>query len=269
MSRSFVFAIVVIASVLPSGCTGRNSPPEKKNAISETNAAVSHLPKSDLGIGHTVCLTVREPEADGPEGGVAPMGVREIVRQAFLMAASDELGLPTRDCMLREGFPEKQDDASAPLSSCHSIDPANCEKIECVLTRRGAPEKVLWPVNYVPKQYPTLGMLPIDAEVWARKDLKEVLERAGFKGSVPPHRASSEVAQATYDLLWTWNEISVMAGLRSLHEELRREGRVAPKSWPRWPWGTLTWERWSSTTSAAPAKSTAPGASSINSGCRN
>ena len=115
MSRSFVFAIVVIASVLPSGCTGRNSPPEKKNAISETNAAVSHLPKSDLGIGHTVCLTVREPEADGPEGGVAPMGVREIVRQAFLMAASDELGLPMRDCMLREGFPEKQDDASSAL----------------------------------------------------------------------------------------------------------------------------------------------------------
>jgi hypothetical protein len=34
--------------------------------------------------GQTVCLTVRQPEADGGAGAIASMGLRELVRQAFL-----------------------------------------------------------------------------------------------------------------------------------------------------------------------------------------
>jgi tetratricopeptide (TPR) repeat protein len=178
--------------------------------------------------GRTVCLTVREPEADKGAGAIASMGLRELVRQAFLLAARDELGLSTRDVMLREDFPEKQNPASAPFELyCRSLDPPitdKGDKIECVLTRRGAPEKVLWRVVYVPEYYPALGALPVKAEIWSRKELKDVLVQAGFKGSVPPHRASFQIPSETYDLLWTWNEISVMAGLRRIHQEIRQNG---------------------------------------------
>ncbi|HEV8066124.1 MAG TPA: tetratricopeptide repeat protein [Planctomycetaceae bacterium] len=180
------------------------------------------------GAGQTVCLTVREPAADGGAGSIASMGLRELVRQAFLLAARDELGLATRDVMLREDFPEKQDPASAPFELfCRSLDPPitdKGDKIECVLTRRGAPEKVLWRVVYVPEYYPALGALPVQAEIWSRKELKDVLVQAGFQGSVPPRRASFQIPSETYDLLWTWNEISVMAGLRRIHQEIRENG---------------------------------------------
>jgi hypothetical protein len=173
----------------------------------------------------TVCLTVREPEVDGPAGRVPQMGVREVMRQAFLLAARDELGLATRDVMLREAFPEKQVGASAPFELyCRGTDAENPDKMEFVLTRLGAPEKVLWRLNYVPDYAPGLMAIPVKAEIWSRTELKDVLVRAGFKGSVPPHRASAPVAPATYDLLWTWNEISVMAGLRQLHDEIREKG---------------------------------------------
>jgi tetratricopeptide (TPR) repeat protein len=175
--------------------------------------------------GRTVCLAVREPEVDGPAGRVPQMGMREVVRQAFLLAARDELGLATRDVMLREEFPEKQDGASAPFELyCRSTDAADPDKMEFVLTRRGEPDKILWRLNYVPDYAPGLMAIPVKAEIWSRKELKDVLVRAGFKGSVPPHRASAQIAPATYDLLWTWNEISVLAGLRRLHGEIHEKG---------------------------------------------
>ncbi|HET6325344.1 MAG TPA: hypothetical protein VFG04_11765 [Planctomycetaceae bacterium] len=173
----------------------------------------------------TVYLTVREPEVDGPGGGVPQMLVREVMRQAFLLAARDELGLATRDVMLREEFPKEYDEASAPFEVyCRSTDAEDVSKLEFVLTRRGAPGKVLWHINYVPDNSPGLMDIPVKAEIWSRTEFKDVLVRAGFKGSVPPHRASAPVAASTYDLLWTWNEISVMAGLRQLHQEIREKG---------------------------------------------
>jgi tetratricopeptide (TPR) repeat protein len=193
-------------------------------AIANPLAARAARAEENPAAGQTVCLAVREPEVDGPEGRIPQMGIREVARQAFLLAARDELGLATRDVMLREAFPEKLDDASAPFEFyCRSTDAANWDKMEFVITRRGAPDKVLWRLNYVPE---AAGIVNFDvkAEIWSRKEFKDVLVRAGFKGSVPPHRASAEVAPATYDLLWTWNEISVLAGLRRLHQEIREKG---------------------------------------------
>ncbi len=43
-------------------------------------------------------------------GGVRPLA-REIVRQAFLQAARDELGLTTRDAWLGDGMPTQGDNA--------------------------------------------------------------------------------------------------------------------------------------------------------------
>ncbi|HEV8003272.1 MAG TPA: tetratricopeptide repeat protein [Planctomycetaceae bacterium] len=173
----------------------------------------------------TVCLTVREPDIPGPAGGIAPMCLREVVRQAFLIAARDELGLSTRDSMLREEFPDKSDESSIPFEMfCRTISPSDDRKIEFVLTRQGAPEKVLWRLMFVPQDSPPLVAVTVPLETLSRTELKDVLIKAGFKGSIPKPRASSEVPKSAYDLLWTWNDISVMAGLRMLHAEIREKG---------------------------------------------
>jgi hypothetical protein len=204
MSRSFVLSFLLVSSVLIDG-TARAA--------------------EDSAAGQTVFLTVREPEVAGPAGGIAPMGMREVVRQAFLIAARDELGLSTRDSMLREEFPAQTDEKSIPFELfCRTIDPMDDRKIEYVLTRQGAPDKVLWRLAFTVNDSPPLIGVTVPAETWSRGPLKDVLIKAGFKGSVPKPRASSEVPKDAYDLLWTWNDISVMAGLRLLHAEIREKG---------------------------------------------
>jgi tetratricopeptide (TPR) repeat protein len=179
----------------------------------------------DSAAGPTVFLTVREPEAPGPAGGIAPMAMREVVRQAFLVAARDELGLSTRDVMLREDFPEKPDAQSAPFELfCRTLDARDDSKIEYVLTRQGSPKNVLWRLTFAAENPQPLGPLANKAEALSRGDLKDVLVKAGFKGSVPRFRATCDVPSETYDLLFSWNEISVMAGLRRLHAEIREKG---------------------------------------------
>src|ERR1700722_11523758 len=111
-------------------------------------ATAAHADES-RDVPSTVFLTVREPQAVGPAGGIPPMGMREIVRQAFLIAARDELGLATRDSMLREEFPEKPDEQSVPFELfCRTRDPNDDRKLEYVLTRQGAPEKPLWQLKF-------------------------------------------------------------------------------------------------------------------------
>ncbi len=173
----------------------------------------------------TVFLTVREPESVGPAGGVPPMGMREIVRQTFLIAARDELGLATRDSMLREDFPEKPDEQSLPFEIyCRTRDPNDDRKLEYVLSRRGAHEKALWQLPFTVDDFPPLVSINVKAEVWSRKEFKDILLKAGFKGHVPAVRTTTEVPRKAYELIWTWNEISVMAGIRQLHAEVREKG---------------------------------------------
>ena len=175
--------------------------------------------------GQTVYLTVREPEVAGPAGGIAPMGMRELVRQAFLVAARDELGLSTRDVMLREDFPDKPDEKSAPFELfCRTLDANDDREIEYVLTRQGSPDKVLWRWIFTAETTQPLGALANKVELLSRRELKDVLVRAGYKGKVTAARVSSDVPSAAYDLLFTWNEISVIAGLRQLHAEIRAKG---------------------------------------------
>src|SRR5579885_1490121 len=173
----------------------------------------------------TVFLTVREPESVGPAGGVPPMGMREIVRQTFLIAARDELGLATRDSMLREDFPEKPDEQSLPFEIyCRTRDPNDDRKLEYVLSRRGAHERALLQLPFTVDDFPPLVSINVKAEVWSRKEFKDILLKAGFKGHVPAVRTTTEVPRKAYELIWTWNEISVMAGIRQLHAEVREKG---------------------------------------------
>ena len=62
------------------------------------------------------------------------------------------------------------------------------------------------------------------AEALSRGEFKGLLTRSGGKGALHAARASFEVPAATSDLLWTWNEISVLAGLRRVHAEIRDKG---------------------------------------------
>jgi hypothetical protein len=179
-------------------------------------------------VGQTVYLTAHEPEGYDPKVPfAAPLLDREVVRQAFLLAVRDELGLSTRDVILREDFPEKPDEQSAPFECfCQVLLQNNKYVVEYRLSRGDAKDNVVWRWIFTENRDTpeSLRTLSEKAEGFSRGGLKDVLTRAGWRGSVPAARPSADVPSAALDLLWTWNEISVFAGLRRVHEEIRRNG---------------------------------------------
>ena len=73
--------------------------------------------------GDIVCLNCREVEHANDDGFPLPLLARELVREAFLVAARDELGLLTRDATLREVFPTIADKRWAPFDCFSYVDP--------------------------------------------------------------------------------------------------------------------------------------------------
>jgi len=175
----------------------------------------------------TVYLTVREPDAYSPSSFPAPLLERELVRQAFLIAARDELGLGTRDVILREDFPER-DDKSMPFELfCRTSRGKKDFDVEYLLRRRqqsGQSELWRWVYNTDINNPKSLSVLAEKAEALSRGELKDMLVRSGWGKTPPAPRASSDVASDIDDRLWSWNEISVLAGLRQVHAELREKG---------------------------------------------
>jgi len=232
MSRSFVIALVAIGFLLAIGTAAtfwvlfndRNPPPSKQATESTLAVAASELPKSDMGVGDTVYLTVSEPGAGSSHA--VPLTMRELIRQAFLLAARDEVGLSTRDVMLREDFPENPDPKSVPFRLSASANGSEQHASIDYKLGRG-PEEYWRSAEKVDAKDPNpkwLATFAEKAEALSRGEFKGLLTRSGGKGALHAARASSEVPPATSDLLWTWNEISVLAGLRRVHAEIRDKG---------------------------------------------
>jgi hypothetical protein len=121
MSRSFVILLVVIAVLVAiGGAAGywvremdRDAPLGTKSDSTTADA----LPLKPQTVGDTIYVSVREL-GEQPTRAV-PFALRELVRQGILLTARDELGLATRDTLLREDFPEIPDEKSAPFAEWH------------------------------------------------------------------------------------------------------------------------------------------------------
>ena len=149
------------------------------------------------------------------------------MRQAFLIAARDELGLGTRDSILREDFPAKPDLQCASFEMFCGVTRAQKDfDLDYALKLVGSKDNSIWQwkLNVAVSDPATITTLAEKAEALSRGELKDVLTRAGRKRAVRTARAAGVVPGAVHDLLWSWNEISVLAGLRHVHAEIREKG---------------------------------------------
>lgn len=190
-----------------------------------TAAAVADDGQSTIG--DTLFLTVREPDPYKERARIAPFLARELVRQAFLIAARDECGLRTRDATLREEIPQSADARSAVFEMfCASNGTPKGPEIEYSLSRQdGGEQKKVWEWKSEALQRPEIiPALAERAEALSRGELKDLLKKMGATKTVPPARQSTEVARATQDQLFGWNEIAVVGGLRRVHGEIAERG---------------------------------------------
>jgi|GEM_PF-2663452 len=229
MSRSFVISLVVVAFLVAiGGAAGywvREMDRDPSLGIkSDSTTATDALPLKPQAVGDTIYVSVREL-GDQPTQAV-PFALRELVRQGILLTARDELGLATRDSLLREDFPKTPDKKSVPFQM--TVDPsgeARRTRIDYAIAR-GPEEERIWRgiINVDLNEPQSIATAAAKAEAWSRTDFKEVLTQVGAKGSVPAARASSEVPAEATDLLWSWNELSVLGGLRQIHGEIHEKG---------------------------------------------
>lgn len=162
-----------------------------------------------------VCLTANEP-TDDVASAAPTLLVRELARQAVLLSAREEMGLGTRDMVLREPFP----DEPAASVKIVEIDTAHSSGafVRVQLRLRGATdrlfEKELSLTATEPHDNNYLELLE-SLEPLTRGEFVESLKKAGFEKTGKTGAAfSPDVTEPLLNELNLWSQ---MAAVRQLH----------------------------------------------------
>jgi len=150
--------------------------------------------------------------------------VRELGRQAVLLAARDELGLSTRDETLGEPFPDSVVDPQKDLharvrgysdgSARVELWPASAEPIA-----NRAPGK--------PKGFAgdAIANMTDKLEMMSRAELLERLRELGFEGNVKPPDQKNVPPDSMEVLLLEMNFVSQFAATRAAHGAIKEKGQ--------------------------------------------
>jgi tetratricopeptide (TPR) repeat protein len=172
---------------------------------------------------------------------------RELVRQALLIAARDELGLSTRDELLDDARPGKAD--GPPIELAILFRPNDCRAV----VRRGAGEKaeVLFQhdLGTKPDNSRYTAELTALAESLARTEFLALLKQLGVEGRPNRSRDDAPVPKAVEERLDQLGLVDHFAAVRALHEAIRSDGespvRLAALARAYAQLGTLTEYQWS------------------------
>jgi hypothetical protein len=164
---------------------------------------------------------------------------REMVRQAVLLAAREEVGANTRDVTLGEIFDGavRSDDARIVLDV--ETATSNDRRFEGRLTRRDAAGAAtpLWDlaVEFSPGDYPVVHAPLLESlELASRTALPQALRQVGLVAGHAPVPDGSQAGQvAATDQVQTQlmelNYYAQFAALRTLHREMRLHGQTPPR----------------------------------------
>jgi hypothetical protein len=175
-------------------------------------------PSSQRSPDSTLFLTAQEPDMSKDPSN-ARLLVREIARQAVLMAGRDELGLSTRDMTLRETMPAAESTEKLDLQ----VTPSK-ESVRVTVSRGDQ--------KFFEREIPaTSAAGPFDyvrfsaaLEELVASDLVAALQQAGFHGRANQTSASTEVPLQIEGWLREMNLFSQYSALRQLHALERKEG---------------------------------------------
>jgi tetratricopeptide (TPR) repeat protein len=172
---------------------------------------------------------------------------RELIRQALLIAARDELGLPTRDELLDDAPPEKGEGEAVEIAML--FRPNDCR----ALFRRGEGQKTeilqKHDLGTNPDEGSYLMRLTALSESLSRSKFPALLEQLGLKGKPNPVRAGAPVPPDVENRLEQLGLVDNFAAIRALHETIRADGespaRLAALARAYAQLGVLTEYQWS------------------------
>jgi hypothetical protein len=193
---------------------------------------LSIIPAGDAGGARAiVALGMPTSSADVDEDGgkFQPILARELIRQAALIAARDELGLGTRDEVIGDRLPENQGATAAEIGSVFRPGPGGSR----ILLRRGQDANS---ARVLSRDLPGaaaepgyLSKLTVQAEALSRSDLPAALKSLGLSGKPAPFRAGALVPAAIEDRLEQLGFVENLAAVRDLHEAIRKDGESSER----------------------------------------
>ena len=148
--------------------------------------------------------------------------LREIVRQAVLLAARDELGLGIRDEVLGDPFPTEKAEVSGDVAALLRLNGPASVKI-------GLGDGDRKGIFLDGDLRPSSGMHDIldltrAAEKFSRTEFPRALKALGAEGKPNAVRAAGEVPGPTEARLSGLGLVEPLAGVREVHEAIRKDG---------------------------------------------
>ncbi|MCE9525870.1 MAG: tetratricopeptide repeat protein [Planctomycetales bacterium] len=172
--------------------------------------------------GKVVLLRTTEPDLYEPFE-VRGTLLRELVRQAVLLAAREEMGLSTRDETLHEHWSAGPADGPHPLDVVVSATMDHRVKVTLCRMRGPGDAEIFWDEEMrLPPEEDLILALTLKSELLSRKDFVEALRKSGFAGKANPvfdkKPVPEEVSGAALHL------IPQFAAARQLHQLMKEEG---------------------------------------------
>jgi tetratricopeptide (TPR) repeat protein len=158
------------------------------------------------------------------QGTIQSILERELIRQAILIAARDELGLPTRDEILDDAPPGPGQGDGPPVEIAILFRPAECH----ALVRRGADGNAETLQKHDLGTNPDAGnfsaLLTATAETLSRTEFPALLKQLGAQGEPNTLRDDASVPPDVDRRLETLSMVETLAAVRTLHEAIRVDG---------------------------------------------
>jgi len=170
-----------------------------------------------------VALLTHDASMSDDQGETGVM-IRELFRQALLIAAREELGLPTSDQSLRETIVFDKAGYSEPLTLLCTLRKSGQLQIlvaRCIPGSEGSKSspayEVLWEHEQKLQSPFNMPGLVSAAEEMSRKQFRELLVRIGFPERKPVNTASAKAPAKIEQLSNAVNLVQLYASLRELH----------------------------------------------------
>ena len=186
--------------------------------------------------GSTVFLKSQEPEGKSTTSG--KLLVRELARQAVLIAARNQLGLPTRDMTWRESMPVEGGETPLDMRVKQERDAVR------VILNHGKAKlfEKKFAANPIDGAFDYVAFAAVLDEA-STDALVEALKKAGFQGNAHAIKPESAVPAEINSSLRKLNFFSQFSAIRQLHALAQFRRRIAPNTrrvgaWLRQPRAT-------------------------------
>ena len=220
MTRTLACTFTLLAGLLIALSAFADDPPAEPGAQSPTE------PTAELPTPNLFMLDAEQP-APGPQfcHGIL---LRELGRQAVLIAARDELGLPTRDAALREPFITPANPRLGPLTIRTTATPGQHYRIELAPVNN---HKAILRLPDMPfaqgeaeQPFNWLAILQ-SAELWSRTHMPKTLRRIGYQPSPNPEPNDAALPDEVLADLNDMNFIAQFMAVRHTHQLIRQHGQ--------------------------------------------